>query len=108
MTVGHLLFAAVLTGYMMLAAVFEERDLVAHFGRQYAEYRRRVPMFVPRLRRRSRCRRIAGAGGLITLVRLPARCRSILSTSSSVTSLASNSSNSVDCGRWITTDVHSS
>jgi protein-S-isoprenylcysteine O-methyltransferase Ste14 len=50
MTVGHLLFAVVLTGYMMLAAVFEERDLVAHFGRQYADYQRRVPMFVPRLR----------------------------------------------------------
>jgi protein-S-isoprenylcysteine O-methyltransferase Ste14 len=49
MTVGHLLFAAAMTGYMMLAAVFEERDLVAHFGRQYAEYRQRVPMFVPRL-----------------------------------------------------------
>ena len=49
MTAGHLLFAAVLTGYMMIAAVFEERDLVAHFGHQYAEYRRRVPMFVPRL-----------------------------------------------------------
>jgi methanethiol S-methyltransferase len=49
MTAGHLLFAAVLTGYMALAAVFEERDLVAHFGGQYVEYRRRVPMFVPRL-----------------------------------------------------------
>jgi len=49
MTLGHLLFAAVLTLYMALAAVFEERDLVAHFGRQYADYRRRVPMFMPRL-----------------------------------------------------------
>jgi len=49
MTAGHLLFAAVLTGYMALAAVVEERDLVAHFGGQYVEYRRRVPMFVPRL-----------------------------------------------------------
>lgn len=49
MTVGHLLFAVVLTGYMALAAVFEERDLVAHFGDEYAAYRRRVPMFVPRI-----------------------------------------------------------
>jgi methanethiol S-methyltransferase len=48
MTVGHLLFAGVLTGYMGLAALVEERDLVAFFGRQYEEYRRRVPMFVPR------------------------------------------------------------
>ncbi len=53
MTVGHLLFAGVLTGYMGLAAVIEEQDLVAHFGRQYQEYRRRVPMFVPRFRSRS-------------------------------------------------------
>jgi protein-S-isoprenylcysteine O-methyltransferase Ste14 len=50
MTVGHLLFAGVLTGYMALAAVVEERDLVGHFGRQYEDYRRRVPMFVPRLK----------------------------------------------------------
>lgn len=47
MTVGHLLFASVLTGYMALAALFEERDLIAHFGHQYEEYRRRVPMFIP-------------------------------------------------------------
>jgi methanethiol S-methyltransferase len=50
MTAGHLLFAGVLTGYMALAALVEERDLVAHFGRQYEDYRRRVPMFIPRLR----------------------------------------------------------
>lgn len=49
MTAGHLLFAAMLTVYMALAARVEERDLVRHFGRQYEEYRRRVPMFVPRL-----------------------------------------------------------
>ena len=49
MTVGHLLFAGVLTGYMGLAAaLIEERDLIAHFGEQYANYRREVPMFVPR------------------------------------------------------------
>jgi protein-S-isoprenylcysteine O-methyltransferase Ste14 len=48
MTVGHLLFAGVLTLYMAGAAVIEERDLIAHFGAQYREYRRRVPMFVPR------------------------------------------------------------
>jgi protein-S-isoprenylcysteine O-methyltransferase Ste14 len=49
MTAGHALFAGVLTVYMGLAAIVEERDLVAHFGRQYQEYRRRVPMFVPRV-----------------------------------------------------------
>lgn len=47
MTAGHLLFAAAMTAYMLLAIVFEERDLNAHFGRHYAEYQRRVPMFVP-------------------------------------------------------------
>jgi protein-S-isoprenylcysteine O-methyltransferase Ste14 len=50
MTVGHLLFAGVLTGYMALAAIVEERDLVAYFGHHYENYRRRVPMFIPRLR----------------------------------------------------------
>jgi protein-S-isoprenylcysteine O-methyltransferase Ste14 len=49
MTLGHLLFAASLTVYMMLAAIVEERDLVVHFGQSYEDYRRRVPMFVPRL-----------------------------------------------------------
>jgi protein-S-isoprenylcysteine O-methyltransferase Ste14 len=47
MTAGHLLFASVLTVYMGAAALIEERDLVAHFGRQYEDYRRRVPMFIP-------------------------------------------------------------
>jgi protein-S-isoprenylcysteine O-methyltransferase Ste14 len=47
MTAGHLLFAGVLTLYMVLAALVEERDLIAHFGRQYEEYRRSVPMFIP-------------------------------------------------------------
>lgn len=48
MTLGHLLFAGVLTLYMAAAAVIEERDLITYFGEQYREYRRRVPMFVPR------------------------------------------------------------
>ena len=48
MTVGHALFAATLTGYMVLATFVEERDLVAHFGQTYEDYRRRVPRFVPR------------------------------------------------------------
>jgi protein-S-isoprenylcysteine O-methyltransferase Ste14 len=51
MTVGHALFAAVLTAYMALAAIVEERDLIVYFGEQYAEYRRRVPMFLPRWNR---------------------------------------------------------
>jgi protein-S-isoprenylcysteine O-methyltransferase Ste14 len=50
MSAGHLLFASVLTAYMGLAALVEERDLIAHFGDQYLQYRRDVPRFVPRLR----------------------------------------------------------
>jgi methanethiol S-methyltransferase len=53
MTIGHLLFAGVLSAYMGVAALVEERDLVAHFGRRYEEYRRQVPMFVPRFRGRT-------------------------------------------------------
>jgi hypothetical protein len=48
MTAGHLLFAAVLTAYMGMAAIIEERDLIAHFGQQYQHYRQQVPMFIPR------------------------------------------------------------
>lgn len=53
MTVGHLLFAAPLTLYMVLAARIEERDLVGHFGKTYESYREQVPMFVPRLTKKS-------------------------------------------------------
>jgi protein-S-isoprenylcysteine O-methyltransferase Ste14 len=48
MTVGHLLFAGVLTLYMVLAAHVEERDLVGHYGKLYREYQKKVPMFLPR------------------------------------------------------------
>jgi methanethiol S-methyltransferase len=50
MTMGHLLFASVLTVYMGLATLVEERDLLAHFGEQYAHYRQTVPRFIPRVR----------------------------------------------------------
>lgn len=51
MTVGHLLFAASLSVYMLLAALVEERDLVAHFGEPYRRYQKTVGMFVPRYAR---------------------------------------------------------
>jgi protein-S-isoprenylcysteine O-methyltransferase Ste14 len=47
MTVGHLLFAAVTTIYILLGIYLEEKDLVAMFGDQYREYRRRVSMLIP-------------------------------------------------------------
>ncbi|MDJ0718955.1 MAG: isoprenylcysteine carboxylmethyltransferase family protein [Prochloraceae cyanobacterium] len=47
MTVTHLLFAVVTTLYILVAVQFEEKDLVKVYGEVYAEYRRKVPMFVP-------------------------------------------------------------
>jgi len=51
MTAGHLLFAATMCVYMIVATLFEERDLVAHFGQSYREYQQNVGRFVPRLAR---------------------------------------------------------
>lgn len=52
MTVGHLLFAAAMSAYMLIAIRYEERDLVRMFGKDYEDYRGRVGMLAPRLMRR--------------------------------------------------------
>src|SRR5262245_42704412 len=53
MTLGHLVFAAVNTGYMLIAIFFEERNLVQHHGKAYADYRQRTGKLWPRLRPRA-------------------------------------------------------
>lgn len=47
MSLAHLLFAILTTGYILVAIQWEERDLMAHFGEQYQRYKKWVPMLVP-------------------------------------------------------------
>ena len=49
MTLSHLLLAVGMTVYVVIAIGHEERDLIAAFGDEYRDYRRRVGMLIPRL-----------------------------------------------------------
>ncbi len=53
MTVGHLVFAAVSTAYIVGAVRLEERDLRSQLGDDYLTYAEDVPRFVPRVGHRS-------------------------------------------------------
>jgi methanethiol S-methyltransferase len=52
MTVAHLVFAVMTTAYILLAIRWEERDLIDEHP-EYLEYRKKVPMLVPRIRRKA-------------------------------------------------------
>lgn len=60
MTVGHLLLAIGITAYILVAIVFEERDLLQHFGADYRAWRERTPLLIPRLRSGKRAARERG------------------------------------------------
>ncbi|MEY4580473.1 MAG: hypothetical protein RL701_5176, partial [Pseudomonadota bacterium] len=47
MTLGHFVFAAITTGYILMAIQLEERDLITRYGALYVDYRRRVGMLLP-------------------------------------------------------------
>jgi protein-S-isoprenylcysteine O-methyltransferase Ste14 len=47
MTVGHLLFSVVITGYILIGIQLEEHDLIQQFGDQYRLYRQHAAMLVP-------------------------------------------------------------
>lgn len=47
MTLGHLVFAFMTTAYIMIALIFEEKDLIAEFGETYAKYQKTVGRLLP-------------------------------------------------------------
>jgi len=47
MTVTHLFFAVLMTGYILMGIYWEEKDLIRDFGDTYRDYKKRVPMFFP-------------------------------------------------------------
>ena len=53
MSYGHLLLAAGMSIYMLIAISFEEKDLISYFGREYEVYRSRVGMLIPGIGRRA-------------------------------------------------------
>lgn len=48
LSVGHFLFAALMTAYILVAIVFEEKNLIEEFA-EYKDYKKRTPMLIPRI-----------------------------------------------------------
>jgi methanethiol S-methyltransferase len=47
MTIGHVVFAASLSAYVLVGVHFEERSLLRELGESYVRYRAEVPMLLP-------------------------------------------------------------
>ncbi len=47
MTLSHLFFALLFSGYILVGIRLEEKDLVAKHGEQYKNYQKQVPMLLP-------------------------------------------------------------
>ena len=54
MTVAHLVFALLTTGYIFVALIFEERDLLHAHGEDYRKYQQDVPQIIPFTKRKSK------------------------------------------------------
>lgn len=53
MTVAHLVFAALCTGYVFVGVRFEEKDLEDALP-EYTQYKKQVPMFIPQMNNRTK------------------------------------------------------
>jgi len=49
MTIGHMVFALAMSGYIVIGVKMEERDLIANHGDRYLRYQQQVPGIIPSL-----------------------------------------------------------
>lgn len=50
MTVGHFVFSAGMTLYILIGIYYEEQTMTRHFGNEYKDYQERVPKLFPRIK----------------------------------------------------------